>query len=175
MTNFNTTEQSANERLTFWSNGLDQLRQHPLTGCGYTKFPDFNGHRAAHNSFVLCFAELGLPGYFCFIGLIYYAFRRRPQSAPWAPPDERSARDLLGSRLALIGYLTGSFFLTRTYIPVTYLYITLPVAAQIALSGQTEPYRLTSSERLKDCRWIGAICAGSILFIRLIVYRYGGM
>ncbi|HZT41608.1 MAG TPA: O-antigen ligase family protein [Chthonomonadaceae bacterium] len=175
MTNFNTQEQSANERLMFWSNGLDQLRQHPLTGCGYTKFPDYNGHRAAHNSFVLCFAELGLPGYFCFIGLIYYAFRRRPKSAPWTPPDERSARDLLASRLALIGYLTGSFFLTRTYIPITFLYITLPVAAQIALSGQTEPYRLTARERLQDFGWIAAICVGSIVFVRLIVYRYGGM
>lgn len=175
MTDFNSQEQSANERFTFWSNGIDQLRQHPLTGCGYTKFPDVNGHRAAHNTFVLCFAELGLPGYFCFIGLIYYAFRRRPSSAPWTPPDERSARDLLASRLALIGYLTGSFFLTRTYIPVTYLYITLPVAAQIALSGQAEPYRLTSRERLRDFGWVTAICIGSILFIRLIVYRYGGM
>ncbi|HLV79479.1 MAG TPA: O-antigen ligase family protein [Chthonomonadaceae bacterium] len=174
MTDFNTQEASANERFTFWSNGLDQLRQHPLTGCGYEKFTDYNDHRAAHNTFVLCFAELGLPGYLCFIGLIYYAFRRRPSGADWTL-DERSARDLLAARLALIGYLTGSFFLTRTYIPVTYLYITLPVAAQIALSGQTEPVRLTSRERLRDFGWVTAISLGSILLIRLLVYRGAGL
>lgn len=175
MTNFNSQENSANQRLEFWANGLDQLRQHPLTGVGYLQFPEVNGHRAAHNTFVLCFAELGLPGYFCFIGLIYYSFRRRSRGDTSPDLDPTAQRDLLGSRLALAGLLVGGFFLTRTYIPVTYLFITLPVACQIAYTQNPDFGQLTPAERRKDWLRIAGICLGSILFIKLIVYRLGGM
>ena len=52
-------EQSAAERIEAWSVGLELLKWRPLFGAGYGNFTDHH-HLTAHNSFVLCFAELGL-------------------------------------------------------------------------------------------------------------------
>ena len=62
-------DQSAANRLEAWSIGLQLLKQHPLSGVGFGMFHDFN-ELTAHNSFVLCFAELGFPGYFIWTSLL---------------------------------------------------------------------------------------------------------
>ena len=53
-------------RLDAWSAGLGMFRQQPFFGVGYNMFTDHN-EITAHNSFVLCFAELGLFGYFIWL------------------------------------------------------------------------------------------------------------
>lgn len=49
------------DRLGAWSNGLEMFKRAPLFGIGFGNFTDFN-EITAHNSFVLCLAELGLLG-----------------------------------------------------------------------------------------------------------------
>lgn len=58
-------------RVAAWSTGLEIFRAHPLVGVGIDKFPDYNdtGH-TAHNSYILCLAEVGIIGYTCWIGAI---------------------------------------------------------------------------------------------------------
>ncbi|GAC1414638.1 MAG: hypothetical protein NVSMB62_00820 [Acidobacteriaceae bacterium] len=58
-------------RVAAWSTGLELFRAHPLVGVGIDKFGDYNdtGH-TAHNSYILCLAEVGLIGYTCWIGAI---------------------------------------------------------------------------------------------------------
>lgn len=58
-------------RVAAWSTGLELFRSHPLIGVGIDQFAEYNdtGH-TAHNSYVLCLAELGLFGYFCWMGTI---------------------------------------------------------------------------------------------------------
>lgn len=58
-------------RVAAWSTGLQIFRSHPVFGVGIDKFADYNdtGH-TAHNSYVLCLAEVGLIGYACWMGAI---------------------------------------------------------------------------------------------------------
>jgi putative inorganic carbon (HCO3(-)) transporter len=58
-------------RVAAWSTGLEVFRAHPLFGVGMDNFPDYNDTgMTAHNSYVLCLAELGITGYFCWMGMI---------------------------------------------------------------------------------------------------------
>jgi hypothetical protein len=49
------------DRLEAWATGLELFKGAPLFGIGFGAFTDFNDI-TAHNSFVLCLAELGLIG-----------------------------------------------------------------------------------------------------------------
>jgi O-antigen ligase len=49
------------DRLEAWANGLEMFKSAPLLGIGFNGFTDLY-EITAHNSFVLCLAELGLLG-----------------------------------------------------------------------------------------------------------------
>jgi putative inorganic carbon (hco3(-)) transporter len=172
MTQFDATEASANERFWYWSDGIGQMMSNPVLGLGYGQFPEVNWGRTAHNSFVLCFVELGLVGYFFWMGCLYYCFRPRPKADGTEPLPETSRYDLMGARLALVGFLVSGFFLSRTYIPVLYVLLALPVACQVAAYGRGAALRLTGAERLADWTRIAVLCGFSIVGIKLIADFY---
>jgi putative inorganic carbon (hco3(-)) transporter len=181
MTQFDTEEESANSRFHFWAQGIDCLIGSPVTGVGYRQFPNYNEGAAAHNTFVNCFAEVGLLGYFFWIGCIYYCFRRRRRTRPGEPEDGRPIplevedgyqRDLFGARLALGSCLFACFFLSRTYIPSVYLLICLPVVQQMATGAGPRLSYLTSAERWRDWGAIGGISIGSIFLIHVLAQTF---
>jgi O-antigen ligase len=49
------------DRTGLWSDGLQILKAHPIFGVGLGNMPDYTGH-TAHNSIVVCAAELGILG-----------------------------------------------------------------------------------------------------------------
>ena len=167
MASFDTEDTSANSRFHFWDNGINALIQNPVTGIGYDRFPEISWGYTAHNSFVLCFTELGIPGYFCWMGIIYFCFRKRRPDDPGLVSDGPD-HELFGARLALFGFLTGGFFLSRTYNPVLFLLFTLPIARQIAVSGVPDLFPLKGSELFKTYGFIFALCLGSIVFISVM-------
>lgn len=57
------------DRLEAWANGLEMFKSAPLFGIGFNGFMDFH-EITAHNSFVLCLAELGLLGSVLWTGLL---------------------------------------------------------------------------------------------------------
>jgi O-antigen ligase len=57
------------DRLEAWANGLEMFKSAPLFGIGFNGFTDFY-EITAHNSFVLCLAELGLLGSVLWTGLL---------------------------------------------------------------------------------------------------------
>jgi len=57
------------DRLEAWANGLEMFKSAPLFGIGFNGFSDFY-EITAHNSFVLCLAELGLLGSVLWTGLL---------------------------------------------------------------------------------------------------------
>lgn len=172
MTTFDSTEQSANTRFWFWDNGIQLLQEHPLLGVGFRQFPEYNKGFTAHNSFVLAFAELGLIGYYFWMGCFYFAFRRAPRVEEQGEPTRQDMLELRGARLALAGYLMACFWISRTYIPVMYVMMSLPVAQQIASSKVPVHFPASWGQRLKEWAWLLLVCLGSILFIRWMAHRY---
>jgi O-antigen ligase len=49
------------DRLSLWASGLQMFKRAPIFGVGFGKFND-SAEMTAHNSFVLCLAELGFVG-----------------------------------------------------------------------------------------------------------------
>ena len=63
-------EDDDGSRVAFWSTGLEIFKAHPVVGVGIGRFPEYNGGLTAHNSYVVCLAEVGMIGYFCWMGTI---------------------------------------------------------------------------------------------------------
>jgi hypothetical protein len=67
--------QGGADRLELWRSGIDILKTRPLFGVGMGNFSDYSPtHHTAHNSFVLCFSELGLTGYFVWLAMLIATF-----------------------------------------------------------------------------------------------------
>jgi putative inorganic carbon (hco3(-)) transporter len=125
---FSTKEESAAERVEAWQEGLTMLRSKPVLGVGYGNFMDHHV-RTAHNSFVLCFAELGLVGYFAWLGLIVLTYKGLVQAIRLAPPDAPERRVAVMLRASLLAYLACAWFLSRTYSPGLFVLLGLCVAS----------------------------------------------
>lgn len=124
---FDSKESSAEGRIDAWYDGFQMLKMSPLFGIGYGNFTEYH-ELTAHNSFVLCFAELGLFGYFVWVSLVVLAFKAVQRVVDEAPmgSEERQAGVIL--RASLVGYLTCAWFLSRTYQPVLYTVLALCTA-----------------------------------------------
>jgi len=124
---FSSKEESAEGRIEAWAEGFNMLRSSPLFGVGFQNFTQFNW-LTAHNSFVLCFAELGLLGFFFWIASIVLAFQAINQVAEHAPEGTESYRLGVLMRASLVGFMTCAWFLSRTYQPTLYVLLALCVA-----------------------------------------------
>jgi len=84
-------DRSAQGRLTAWGYGNRMLKRWPLFGAGKGRYTEFSDDgRVAHNSFVHCWGELGLFGYFFFVGLIIATLKdgRALMRLKIAPPED---------------------------------------------------------------------------------------
>lgn len=62
------------DRLDAWSTGIQFIKQHPIFGVGEGRFAEFN-EITAHNTVVVCAAEIGLPGFCCWVLFVFCALR----------------------------------------------------------------------------------------------------
>jgi O-antigen ligase len=130
--------------LTIW-------RQWPIFGLGEGMLVEETG-AVAHNSFIHCFAELGIFGgtvfVSCFLaaGLGLWALRGqlgRSQGTNRLTPE---LRDLAHVRIfifaSLAAYVGGMLALSRQFVTPTYLVLGLATAAQSMHSANVEKWRI---------------------------------
>lgn len=120
-------EQSASERIDAWNEGIQMLKGNPLFGVGYDNFTEHHV-RTAHNSFVLCFSELGLLGYFLWMGLIVLSFKALNRITDTLAPGEDHARYAMLLRTSLVGFLVCAWFLSRTFVPTLFILMGMTVS-----------------------------------------------
>ncbi len=65
---------STEQRYEAWATGIQMFHDNPVFGVGARNF-GFHHWLTAHNSYVLTLAEMGLPGLFLFITLIYLSLK----------------------------------------------------------------------------------------------------
>ena len=142
----NAGEQSANDRIQAWYEGIQMLRSHPFFGVGFGNFTDFN-FLTAHNFIVLPMAELGFFGFALWFGLIWYSVRMlwwvaygphaRLREPMTFAPDSEQGREILAGRalmLSSIGFGICAFFLSQSYKAPLFLLCGLAVARFTAAS-----------------------------------------
>lgn len=163
---FSVQDESATERIDAWSEGLQMLKSQPLTGVGYRQFTEHHS-LTAHNSFVLCFAETGLVGYFLWLSLLgitllqLHKLKHLPEANPIELDIRRHASILQD---ALIGFMAAAFFLSRTYVPLLYLLIGLSASLVLIAKKNDVPVVLPTYVRL------GALIAASELVSIFLIY-----
>jgi hypothetical protein len=158
------------ERMEAWGAGLQFLKANPLFGIGYGRFVD-EFFITAHNSFVLCAAELGMVGYFFWMAAIVFTFSElnmltSSHVTPMADLDGaapvsgepslallRNSADLLSwakaVRLSLIGFLTAAWFLSRAFSMLLFLLaVIVAVLAQLRADTGLMAQRPQSKARL---------------------------
>jgi putative inorganic carbon (hco3(-)) transporter len=118
-------------RILLWRDALVEWHQTPTFGIGFGKLPDAIG-LVAHNSYVHSFAELGLVGGTCFVGIIYLLVYGITKAN--AEGTMKDAQVLLA---IVAGYAAGLFSLSRVYSVSTYAIVGAGAAflAMAARSG----------------------------------------
>jgi hypothetical protein len=128
-TSLSATEGTGQQRVQIWSDALMTWRTAPIFGVGMGEFGK-EGEFAAHNSYVHCFAELGLFGGTLFLGAFYVAFRqvRALAGRPELVPDAEMRR--LGPFVlaVLAAYAASMLSLSRQFVPPTYTFLGLATA-----------------------------------------------
>jgi putative inorganic carbon (HCO3(-)) transporter len=150
-------EDSAAGRVEAWGNGVAMWKSSPVWGVGYGRFGENNedqGGLTAHNSYVLCFAELGTLGYLLWLGLIGSTLLDLGALLKTPALDNPLDANLLSwanaIRLALVAYLTTSWFLSRPYVMTLYVLLGMAVAVvSIANSERADDIRST----VRDIFW----------------------
>ncbi len=154
-------EESAAQRLGAWYHGFQLLKASPIFGRGQGMFTDAYP-LTAHNSFILAFAELGLVGFYFWVGLLYVSFKT---FSIVQQHDRRLAPYAFGLQAGLVGFSAAAFFLSRTYILLPYLLVALS-AATLNIAHRTNPACDFVFTRI-DRRNVVLACAAIIALIQI--------
>jgi O-antigen ligase len=150
-------EDTAQQRIQLWSDGLMLFRESPVFGIGEGNYADRVGLEA-HNSFVHCFTELGFFGGTSFLGAFYLALiglqRCRADDDPLI-----QLRPFLMAMIA--GYVAGILALSRSYVVPTYLMLALAVVY----------HRLAGFEQPLTRRLIARLFLNGVAFL-IVIYVF---
>jgi len=157
-------EGSASGRVTAWGSGISQLKTDPLFGVGFGQFTAYND-LTAHNSFVLCFAEVGFFGYFFWLALLVttvWGLETLAKVPAKTPEDEDFTQCVTVVRAALYAFLLTAWFLSRTYNETLYIILALAVVL-ICLRREQVPEAVMPMVRWVPLTFI--FMMGSVLVI----------
>jgi len=165
------SEASAQGRIQSWAAGLQMLKSQPILGVGYGNFGDFN-QITAHNSFVHSFAELGVIGGTCFVGMWYWFFVTTGAGRNVAgAATSRLALDILASG---VGVMVCAVFLSRQYSPILYVPLALAAARVTVTPGDDQQ---TSFQRPWDWGLLLLLSIGVVIgtyVLVLVLARWSG-
>jgi putative inorganic carbon (HCO3(-)) transporter len=139
-------EESAAGRIQAWYEGVHLFLENPFFGVGQGDFTEYN-ELTAHNSYVLVFSELGFPGYFLWVAMLYltliplwklfqYFSQEKTNFDQYVTDNneimlKRNVAIDHGRLLfySMIGYVVTAFFLSRSYSPLLYLFIGICISS----------------------------------------------
>jgi O-antigen ligase len=180
------------DRTALWGEGLAVMKSHPLFGVGFGNMPDYtDDHKTAHNTLVVCVAELGLFGLYFWSLFLFPTLRdalaiSSPKNVGEAQPIvlektpfprvqrkiemiDKGEVNRLGRLIVLsfTGFLVAGWFLSRAYVMTLFLLGGITeVIFQMALQhGMISP-RLPFARVL---RYSGGMAIGLVLFMYIML------
>jgi putative inorganic carbon (hco3(-)) transporter len=154
-------DKSAQSRLDIWYLSLRMLSDHPF-GVGPGNFAQFAGRynilyqdRDAHNTYVRCSAELGIPGLLLFLALIVHAIaasKRTIKKAYDLPPEYR-AQILMpgfGCAVGLCMALGCGLTVTLLYTEALWWFLLMPLCVERAADNLAEDLATASQGFLEE-------------------------
>jgi putative inorganic carbon (hco3(-)) transporter len=172
-------EQSANDRIHSWYEGIQMLLSHPFYGVGFGNYTNYNTI-TAHNFIVLPMAELGFVGLTLWLGVIWYSIRMlwwvgfgphaTTNNDNKTPADQAAGREILAARgllMVFVSFIVSAFFLSQSYKAPLFLLCGLAVARFVAATRvlpDAPHYRL-----LSDLPRLGALGLACIIGIYVLM------
>lgn len=139
-------DESANQRLEAWYDGILMLVANPIFGVGKGEFIERHG-RVAHNSYIQVAAELGVPGYSLWGGALvftaltgYLLIKAKKQKDKDTDKEELSVEvqnELTLNKtlfFSMMGFMITAFFITRTYTLTLFIFVGMTLASHIRLA-----------------------------------------
>ena len=165
-------------RVQIWSDSLMIWRQYPMFGIGEGMlFEELNV--VSHNSYLHCFAELGMFGGAAFLssflaaGLTLWSLRKRSRDGMAIECVSRSALDLPHLQMyvfaCLTAYAFGILTLSRQSITPTYLILGFATASHKVSCRGEGAWRISNRLVLTAISASVLFLLGSHLLVRLIV------
>lgn len=135
-------DETSQQRLLYWKNGVEMIKEHPVLGVGYFNFvPYYAEHyphdilfgtaQLPHNIFIQVGTDVGLLGLALYLGLMYRAFRctrdvrkcaaDNPQLHFYIPLTK-------GFDVAFVGFIIAGQFVTIGYYPFMWIHLAMVVA-----------------------------------------------
>lgn len=144
---------SPDGRIEVWKRGVGYFVSNPLTGVGIGNFPIAEGQTfrnaekgfkhwsAAHNSYILVAAELGIGGLLVFLALLWSVARQARETVRLTRRRHRSSHSELSAvaeatQYSLVGYAVGGAFLSHTFA-VSFVFL-VAVGACLGLLTRAE-------------------------------------
>jgi putative inorganic carbon (HCO3(-)) transporter len=169
MSTISTEEASAYGRIQAWGIGIDLFEQFPLFGVGYGNYTEYH-FRTAHNSYVLCMAELGIFGFFAWTMLIYLSIKNAGQIANLLRAQKQRTLAVYVDtvRYSLIAYCLGAYWLSRTYSELLFIMIGLTTAiTHMYIQSSDEKYVLVDR---RDFVYGFLMAVGAWAFTKLFLF-----
>ena len=168
---FDSSEASAQGRIQAWSEAIQMLKERPLTGVGWSLFTEHH-ELVAHNSFIHAFAELGLFGGVCLVGMVYWYFAGLRRL-----PVDRKNMDATRWRNALLsagaGVFVAAIFLSRQYDVVPYTLLAVG-ATHVSLERQKVPLETGGRDIAAVALLSVATVLATYVAVRLLAVWSGG-
>jgi hypothetical protein len=138
-------DHTSQQRLKYWTRGVEIIKAYPVLGIGYRNFPVyFEKHypedmmyahaQLPHNIFIEVGTDAGLVGLGCFLALIFRTGVLARRVTRLAQHPEMARHFLIpitrGLMAALWGFLIAGQFVTVSYYP--YFWINLAMMASLA-------------------------------------------
>jgi O-antigen ligase len=126
------------QRILYWENGLEMIKEHPLLGVGYFNFPPYferyypqdllvRSAQLPHNILIQVGTDTGLLGLSVFFGIILLAYQRGRRFKADGCEEQQK---LIGrcANLSLLGFVVAGQFVTVAYYPFLWVHLALVVA-----------------------------------------------
>lgn len=189
--------QAGSDRTSLWGQGLQIFKQHPLFGVGYERLPNFTDvHLTAHNSLVVCAAELGFFGLYFWCLFLYPTVRNaltiaspakisdasaeaEPSNSLLEPvgpnvsnPETLTRSDInrMGriALLSLTGYLVAAWFLSRAYVVTLFV---LGGIAEVVFEMALQRGMVAARERFSRVLLRSGVLAVALIGVMYVLLR----
>ncbi|HYV35738.1 MAG TPA: O-antigen ligase family protein [Gemmataceae bacterium] len=171
MVSISASEGTGQTRIQIWSDGIAAMLSAPIFGVGMSELGTVVG-KAAHNSFLSAYAELGLFGGTFFLGAFFSALlslQRLLQYRDYLM--DANLRRLLPFLVALLAsYGVGILSLSRVDVVPTYLILGVVTAAVSLAAGHVPALALRLDSRLVQRLAMASVAflAATYMFVRVL-------
>lgn len=154
---------SAQGRIDMWALGFQMVQTNPIFGIGRGNFGRYTGRLVAHNSGLEAMGEMGIPGLFAWMAMLYLGFKGLAVGMR-STQDPANREALLAVSIAMAGYLVSSLFVS---LESEIMYFLLGLMA-----GGSRISGLATSFGRRDFATVTAIMLTYIVVFKIYVAGY---